>query len=205
MKKTYDVVALGEILIDFTPAGSSENHMQLFEQNPGGAPVNMLTAVTKNGYQTAFLGKVGDDMHGRFLLDTAKDLGIDVSGLIVANDVFTTLAFVTLQENGERTFSFARKPGADTQICYRELKQELLKNTKIFHVGSGTVKFRAFFVFCSMMDKRYLSPSFTMSASLRWTMSEIRKPKFASRVNAVAIRSFGLHPVKPCFMVWIMA
>ena len=136
MKKTYDVVALGEILIDFTPAGSSENHMQLFEQNPGGAPVNMLTAVTKNGYQTAFLGKVGDDMHGRFLRDTAKDLGIDVRGLIVANDVFTTLAFVTLQENGERTFSFARKPGADTQICYRELKQELLKNTKIFHVGS---------------------------------------------------------------------
>ena len=74
MKKEMDIVALGELLIDFTEAGTGADGMKLFEQNPGGAPVNMLTAVTKNGYQTAFLGKVGDDMHGRFLRDTAKDI-----------------------------------------------------------------------------------------------------------------------------------
>lgn len=136
MDKKYDVVALGELLIDFTPAGVSESGMRLFEQNPGGAPVNMLTAVTKNGYRTAFIGKVGNDMHGAFLRDVAAETGIDVSGLILAEDVFTTLAFVGLSDAGERTFSFARKPGADTQICYKELNQKLLKETRIFHVGS---------------------------------------------------------------------
>lgn len=136
MDKKYDVVALGEFLIDFTPGGISESGMRLFEQNPGGAPVNMLTAVTKNGYRTAFLGKVGNDMHGMFLRETAADTGIDVSGLVMAEDVFTTLAFVGLSDTGERTFSFARKPGADTQLCYKELNQKLLQETKIFHIGS---------------------------------------------------------------------
>lgn len=136
MDKKYDVVALGELLIDFTPAGISEGNMLLFERNPGGAPVNMLTAVTKNGFHTAFVGKVGNDMHGIFLRDTAQKIGIDVSGLIMADDVFTTLTFVGLSEQGERTFSFARKPGADTRICFREVPVEMLQSTKILHIGS---------------------------------------------------------------------
>lgn len=136
MEKIFDVVALGELLIDFTPAGVSEGGMRLFEQNPGGAPVNMLTAVSKAGLATAFIGKVGKDMHGQFLKDTVEKVGIDTRGLVMADDVFTTLAFVSLSESGERTFSFARKPGADTKICFREVKAELLQQTRVFHVGS---------------------------------------------------------------------
>lgn len=136
MKKKYDIVALGELLIDFTPAGISEGGMKLFEQNPGGAPVNMLTAAAKAGLSTAFIGEVGNDMHGRFLKETVEKVGIDTSGLIMADDVFTTLAFVALSENGERTFSFARKPGADTKICFKDVKTELLQQTRVFHVGS---------------------------------------------------------------------
>jgi fructokinase len=136
MEKKYDVVALGEFLIDFTPAGSTDSGMKLFEQNPGGAPVNMLTAVSKAGLKTAFIGKVGDDMHGNFLIETAKQAGIDTRGIVVDDTVFTTLAFVTLDENGEREFSFARKPGADTMLCYKEVDADLLRDTKVFHIGS---------------------------------------------------------------------
>ena len=136
MEKKYDVVALGEFLIDFTPAGSTDSGMKLFEQNPGGAPVNMLTAVSKAGLKTAFIGKVGDDMHGNFLVETAKQAGIDTRGIVVDDTVFTTLAFVTLDENGEREFSFARKPGADTMLCYKEVDADLLRDTKVFHIGS---------------------------------------------------------------------
>lgn len=136
MEKKYDVVALGEFLIDFTPAGNTDSGMKLFEQNPGGAPVNMLTAAGKAGLKTAFIGKVGDDMHGNFLIETAKQAGIETKGIVVDDTVFTTLAFVTLDENGEREFSFARKPGADTMLCYKEIDTELLRDTKVFHIGS---------------------------------------------------------------------
>ena len=136
MEKKYDVVALGEFLIDFTPAGSTDSGMKLFEQNPGGAPVNMLTAVSRAGLKTAFIGKVGNDMHGNFLVETAKQAGIDTKGIVVDDTVFTTLAFVTLDEKGEREFSFARKPGADTMLCYKEIDTELLRDTKVLHIGS---------------------------------------------------------------------
>lgn len=131
----FDVTALGELLIDFTPCGTSEAGMNLFEQNPGGAPANVLAALCNLGFQTAFIGKVGDDMHGALLKDTLDKAGIDTTGLIVDDSVFTTLAFVSLQ-NGERNFSFARKPGADTQLRPEEVKEEIVKNTKIFHCGS---------------------------------------------------------------------
>ena len=131
----FDVTALGELLIDFTPCGTSEAGMNLFEQNPGGAPANVLAALCNLGFQTAFIGKVGDDMHGALLKDTLDKAGIDTTGLIVDDSVFTTLAFVSLQ-NGERNFSFARKPGADTQLRPEEVKEEIVKNTKIFHSGS---------------------------------------------------------------------
>ncbi len=132
----FDVVALGEVLIDFTQSGTSEAGMRLFEQNPGGAPANMLTAISRLGLKTGFIGKVGTDMHGQFLKHVLKEQNIDTSGLIMDPDTFTTLAFVELSESGERTFSFARKPGADTKLCAEELNREMLSQTKVFHFGS---------------------------------------------------------------------
>lgn len=132
----FDIVSLGELLIDFTESGVSPAGQRLFEQNAGGAVANLVAAASQCGAKTALLAKVGADMHGRFLKQALIDSGVDVSGVIEAEDVFTTLAFVALAANGERTFSFARKPGADT--CYRvdELPRELLQNTRIFHTGS---------------------------------------------------------------------
>jgi fructokinase len=131
----FDIVALGEVLIDFTPYGTSEGGRALFEQNPGGAPANVLAALARLGCRTAFIGKVGEDMHGRMLKETLEANGIDTSGLVVDPRYFTTLAFVALQ-NGERDFSFARKPGADTQLEAEEIRTKLLENTRIFHCGS---------------------------------------------------------------------
>ena len=129
------VTALGEVLIDFTDAGTSANGQKLFERNPGGAPANVLVALKRLGHDVAFIGKVGDDMHGRFLRKTLEDIGVDVRGLIADPEVFTTLAFVAL-ENGERSFSFARKPGADTQLRAEEIPEDLLRDAFIFHCGS---------------------------------------------------------------------
>lgn len=132
----YDIAALGELLIDFTESGLSANGMKLFERNPGGAVANVLAAAAKCGRKTAFLGKVGADMHGLFLKETLEAAGIDTAGLIVAADVFTTLAFVALAPNGERAFSFSRKPGADTCLMPEEVDGHILANTRILHVGS---------------------------------------------------------------------
>lgn len=132
----FDIVALGELLIDFTYHGRSENGTRLFEQNPGGAPSNMLCAASNLGLSTAFIGKVGKDMHGDYLRRVLEEKGVDTSGLISAQDVFTTLAFVELSETGERNFSFARKPGADTCLLAEEVNHELVESCKIFHFGS---------------------------------------------------------------------
>ncbi len=136
MEKIYDVTALGEILIDFTACGKSEAGQQLFEQNPGGAPANVLTALSKFGRKTAFIGKVGRDMHGSFLKDVLMENGISTEGLVEDEDAFTTLAFVALSDEGERSFSFARKPGADTCLTMSEVKADLITGSKIFHIGS---------------------------------------------------------------------
>jgi len=136
MEKKVDVTALGELLIDFTEGGLSANGMRLFEQNPGGAVANVLAALAKFDRKTAFIGKVGQDMHGIFLKETLQNAGIDCCGLVMAADVFTTLAFVALSPSGEREFSFARKPGADTCLAAEEVDAELLRSTKILHVGS---------------------------------------------------------------------
>lgn len=132
----YDIAAFGEILIDFTDQGENKDGQKLFVRNPGGAPANMLTAAAHLGAKTAFLGKVGADMHGRFLKETLEKEKVDTRGLLVDKNVFTTLAFVALSPQGERSFSFARKPGADTQMTSEELRQDILKNTRILHVGS---------------------------------------------------------------------
>ena len=132
----FDVTALGELLIDFTPSGTSAAGMRLFEQNPGGAPANVLAALNRCGLKTAFIGKVGSDMHGKFLEETLKNAGICTDGLILDEDVFTTLAFVALNDAGERSFSFARKPGADTMLKPEDVNLELLSQSRMFHVGS---------------------------------------------------------------------
>lgn len=132
----YDVTALGEALIDFTYNGISADGQKLFEQNPGGAPANMLASLNKCGKKTAFIGKVGNDMHGQFLKETLEGAGIDTKGLVLGDDVFTTLAFVDINEKGERKFSFARKPGADIMLREDEVDLSILQASKILHVGS---------------------------------------------------------------------
>lgn len=134
--KRFDLSAFGEILIDFTEVGKNKNGIALFAQNPGGAPANVLAAATRLGSRTAFLGKVGEDLHGRYLKSVLEAENINTDGLVFDADTFTTLAFVSLNEEGERTFSFARKPGADTMMRPEELDSSVLENTRIFHVGS---------------------------------------------------------------------
>lgn len=131
-----DITAVGELLIDFTEAGLGENGRRLFEQNPGGAPANLLTLAARLGFYTAFAGKVGRDMHGIYLKSVLEREGIDTRGLVLSDEAFTTLAFVALSETGERTFSFARKPGADTLLRKDELPLGLLRDTRILHFGS---------------------------------------------------------------------
>lgn len=131
----YDVTALGEVLMDFTPQPSQSSY-PTFTANPGGAPGNFLAALTARGCQCAMLGKVGDDAFGRLLRQTLQALGIDTQGLITDPAVFTTLAFVTLDEHGERDFSFARKPGADTCLRFEELPLETISQSRVFHFGT---------------------------------------------------------------------
>lgn len=132
----FDITALGELLIDYTPAGKSAAGMDLFEQNPGGAPANVLACASKLGNRTAFLGKIGTDMQGDFLRKTLQNAGINTDGLVSDDNFFTTLAFVSLSDHGERSFSFARKPGADTQFRKEEVDLSMIRNSRIFHFGS---------------------------------------------------------------------
>lgn len=131
----YDVTALGEVLIDFAPVNSDEEY-PVMAAKPGGAPANFLSALTKYGCKTAFIGKVGNDKFGSLLTKTLEASGIDTDGVIVDDEKFTTLAFVTLDENGDREFSFARKPGADTCIAWDEVKCEIIENSRVFHFGT---------------------------------------------------------------------
>ena len=134
--KTFDVVALGELLIDFTENGTSSQGNTVYEANPGGAPCNVLAMLNKAGRKTAFIGKVGQDIFGNRLKATLEEVGINTSNLIVDEDVRTTLAFVETFPDGDRDFSFYRNPGADMMLREEELHEELLKNTEIFHFGT---------------------------------------------------------------------
>ena len=135
-RSIYDITVFGEILIDFTSQGVNEDGQMLYARNPGGAPANVAVVAGRLGAHTAFLGKTGNDMHGKFLKSVLEQEKVDASGLILDDQYFTTLAFVEVNENGERTFSFARKPGADTQIQKEEIDIDVLDKTSIFHVGS---------------------------------------------------------------------
>lgn len=132
----FDVVALGELLIDFTPAGTSPAGGVLFERNPGGAPANVLAAVSRLGGSGAFLGMVGDDAFGAWLREVLVGLGVDARGLKSTRKADTTLAFVHLDEAGDRSFSFYRRPGADTQLGLPDLDRSAIDEGCVFHFGS---------------------------------------------------------------------
>jgi fructokinase len=134
--KKYDVVALGELLIDFTENGISENGNPILEANPGGAPCNVLSMLNKLGRKTAFIGKVGNDSFGKMLAETVLASGIDISNLIFDNKIPTTLAFVHTFDDGEREFSFYRNPGADVMLRKSDINENILKTTRIFHFGT---------------------------------------------------------------------
>ena len=131
-----DVVALGELLIDFAAKSKDEAGYPTMAANPGGAPGNFLAALNAYGKKTAFLGKVGNDAFGHLLLGTLKAACIETKGIVVDDSVFTTLAFVTFDENGDRSFSFARKPGADTQLTWEEIDKSLIDDARVFHFGT---------------------------------------------------------------------
>ena len=131
-----DVTALGELLIDFTMISADGEGYPTMAAHPGGAPANFLAALAKYGKKTALLGKVGTDKFGRLLKGTLEGAGIETRGLVAADDVFTTLAFVTLDASGDREFSFSRKPGADTCIRFEELDLSLIDEARAFHFGT---------------------------------------------------------------------
>ncbi len=131
-----DVVALGELLIDFAHTASDDAGYPTLAAQPGGAPGNFLAALQRYGCSTALLGKVGDDTFGHLLVNTLKQLGIETRGILTDPAVFTTLAFVTLDSTGNREFSFARKPGADTCLSAGEVDYSLIDEARVFHFGT---------------------------------------------------------------------
>ena len=132
----YDVVALGELLVDFIQNGSSAKGTPIFEANPGGAPCNVLAMLSRLGYQTAFIGKVGEDYFGRMLGKTIRETGISDEGLLYDQNVNTTLALVHTLPDGDRDFSFYRKPGADIMLTDEEVNRKLIDECRVFHFGS---------------------------------------------------------------------
>ena len=132
----YDVTAIGELLIDFACKSTDEAGYPTMAANAGGAPANFLAALNACGCSTAFLGKVGKDTFGKLLIGTLKNVGIETKGIIMDSNVFTTLAFVTIDKTGNRDFSFARKPGADVMLKFDELDLSLIDNCKDFHFGT---------------------------------------------------------------------
>mgnify|MGYP000761333539 FL=1 len=135
-ERKYDVTALGELLIDFTENGNSEQGNPLMEANPGGAPCNMLSMIQKLGGTTAFIGKVGKDMFGRQLRQAVESVGIDTRNLMEDEEVHTTLAFVHTFPDGDRDFSFYRNPGADMMLTKEEIQEDLIRSSKVFHFGT---------------------------------------------------------------------
>lgn len=136
MNQKFDVVALGELLIDFTQSGISEQGNPLLEANPGGAPCNVLAMLQKLSKSTAFVGKVGNDMFGRQLREVAGNAGIDLTNLVMDPAAHTTLAFVQTFANGDRDFSFYRDPGADMLLTANEVPEDVIAQSRIFHFGT---------------------------------------------------------------------
>ena len=136
MERSYDVVALGELLIDMTMNGKSAQGNAMYEANPGGAPCNVLAMLERLGRRTAFIGKVGDDIFGHELRQVLGEVGIDAKGLVTDSNVRTTLAFVKTFEDGDRDFSFYRNPGADMMLTKDDVDADIIRSAKIFHFGT---------------------------------------------------------------------
>lgn len=134
--KAFDVVALGELLVDFTENGISAQGNPMLEANPGGAPCNVLSMLQNLEKKTAFIGKVGADAFGQMLMQAVKNQGINTDNLVTDNTVHTTLAFVHTDKDGDRSFSFYRNPGADMMLRWNEIHEDMLADTKIFHFGT---------------------------------------------------------------------
>ena len=132
----YDVIALGELLIDFAAVSADAEGYPTMAAHPGGAPANFLAAVNKFGGKTALIGKVGNDTFGHLLLKTLESSGIDTRGMKLTEEFFTTLAFVSFDEHGDRSFAFSRKPGADTQLCFEEIDLSMVDSSRVFHFGT---------------------------------------------------------------------
>ena len=135
-EKAFDVIALGELLVDFTENGLSGQGNPLFEANPGGAPCNVLAMLKKLGRSCLFVGKVGRDMFGDMLEAVVREAGICTGGLVRDDAARTTLAFVKKLPDGDRDFSFYRNPGADMALTEEEVPEALLARCRVFHFGS---------------------------------------------------------------------
>lgn len=132
----FDVIALGELLVDFTGSGASPQGNPVYEANPGGAPCNVLAMLKKLGRSCAFVGKVGNDLFGRMLRDAAEAAGICMDHLVFDRETRTTLAFVKTFGNGDRDFSFYRNPGADMMLREEELPLDEIAQSRVFHFGT---------------------------------------------------------------------
>lgn len=186
MKK--DVVALGELLIDFTMNGTSAQGNPMMEANPGGAPCNVLSMLTKLGKKTDFIGKVGDDMFGRQLYDALKEVGIGTKGLKFDPEINTTLAFVHTKEDGDREFSFYRKPGADMMLSEADLEAELLENCTIFHFGSLSMTDEV----CEKATKKALEIAKKSGAVISFDPN-LREPLWGSLEDAKEKIDYGMQ------------
>ncbi len=131
-----DAVALGELLIDFSCRHTDSDGFPVMEAHPGGAPANWLAALSRFGFGTAFIGKVGTDVFGNLLVEKLRKCGISTEGTVRDDGVFTTLAFVTFDKNNDRSFSFARKPGADTCLSIGDFDTSLIDSCRVFHFGT---------------------------------------------------------------------
>lgn len=136
MEKIFDVVAIGELLIDFTDSGISNQGNYMFEANPGGAPCNVLAMLSKLGKKTGFIGKVGNDFLGNTLKQALIDVKVDTSSLRLDDEKSTTLAFVHKNKQGDREFSFYRENTADTSLTEDEVKEEYIKKSRLLHFGT---------------------------------------------------------------------
>lgn len=182
-----DVVALGELLIDFTENGTSAQDNKLFEANPGGAPCNVLAMLQKLGHQTAFIGKVGQDAFGRLLVDAVNEQGIDTTGVRYDDNVHTTLAFVQTAADGDRDFSFYRNPGADMMLTADEVDLSLVRNAKIFHFGSLSMTDQT----CENATKHAIAAAKEAGALISFDPN-LRKPLWKSMEDAKEKISWGL-------------
>ncbi len=182
-----DVIALGELLIDFTDNGFSKQGNKIFEANPGGAPCNVLSMLSNYGKKTGFIGKIGNDQFGNILKLTIENIGIDTKGLIIDKNFNTTLAFVHTMADGDRDFSFYRTLGADCMLNEDEINENLIKNYKIFHFGTLSMTNKT----CFLATKKALD--IAKSNNLLITFDpNLRPPLWESLSDAKEKINFGL-------------